>query len=63
MYYENIVEFSPFLPGKPVKGSEANSADPDQTQHDVASDQGLHCFANRIFHQKWNKSDKIDLTP
>ena len=29
---------------KPVKGSEANNADPDQTPHDVASDQGLQCL-------------------
>ena len=31
------------LNGKPVKGSKANSADPDQTAHYVASDQSLHC--------------------
>ena len=33
-----------FLTGKPVKGSKANSADPDQMPHNVASDQGLHCL-------------------
>ena len=27
-----------------MKGSPANSADPDQTPHNVASDQGLHCL-------------------
>ena len=27
-----------------VKGSKANSADPDQTSHNVASDQGLQCL-------------------
>ena len=26
------------------KGSKANSAEPDQTPHTVASDQGLHCL-------------------
>ena len=35
---------SPILTGTPVKGSEANSTDPDQTPHTVASDQGLHCM-------------------
>ena len=29
---------------KPVKGSKANSADPDQTPHNVTSDEGLHCL-------------------
>ena len=29
---------------KPVKGSKANSADPDQMPHYVASDQGLQCL-------------------
>ena len=29
---------------KPVKGSLANSVDPDQTPHHVASDQGLQCL-------------------
>ena len=45
---------------KPSIESGANSADPDQTPHHVASGQGLQCFAtcNRIFHQKMNKSDK-----
>ena len=27
-----------------MKGSKANSADPDQTSHNVTSDQGLHCL-------------------
>ena len=35
---------SQFLTGKPVKGSQANSADPDQMPHNVASDQGLYCL-------------------
>ena len=35
---------SPILTWKPVKGSQANSADPDQMPHNVASDQGLHCL-------------------
>ena len=45
------------LTWKPEKGSQVKSADPDQTPHNVASDQSLH-----FFHQKYNKSDKIDLT-
>ena len=32
------------LTWKPVKGSLANIADPGQTPHYVASDQGLHCL-------------------
>ena len=32
------------------KKSWANSADSDQMPHNVASDQDLHMFANRIFH-------------
>ena len=32
-----------FLPGNPQKGSQANSADQDQTPHNVVSDQVLHC--------------------
>ena len=34
----------PIVTWKPVKGSQANSADPDQMPHNVASDQGLHCL-------------------
>ena len=33
---------NPLLPGNPLKRSQANSADPDVTPHNVASDQGLH---------------------
>ena len=29
---------------KPIEGSQANSVDPDQTPHNVASDQGLQCL-------------------
>ena len=46
---------------KPVKGSYANSADPDQTPHNVASDQGLHCLLTD-FPSKTEKSDTIDPT-
>ena len=34
----------PLIPFGPVKESETNSADPDQTPHDVASDKGLQCL-------------------
>ena len=33
---------------KPVEGSKANSADPDQTPLDVASDQGLQCLLTEL---------------
>ena len=51
----------PILNLKPVKGSEANSADPDQMPHNVASDQGLQCLLlgfsikNRIKATKWTR--------
>ena len=32
------------LTWKPIKGSQATSADPDQTPHDVVSDQDVHCL-------------------
>ena len=35
-----------------VKGSQANSAVPDQTPHNVASDQGLQCLLTRFFLSK-----------
>ena len=35
---------NPFLIWKPIKGSKVSNADPDQTPHNVASDQGLHCL-------------------
>ena len=43
-----------------VKGSKANSADPDQMPHNVASDQGLHCLLPGF---SIKNGDKIDLTP
>ena len=34
-----------FMPQRPLKGTLANSVDPDQTpHHNAASDQGLHCL-------------------
>ena len=37
---------------------------PDQMPHNVGSDQGLHCLLTRFsIKKKYNKSDKIDLTP
>ena len=33
----------------PKMGTQANSADPDQTPHNAASDQGLHCLLTAIF--------------
>ena len=34
----------PIVVGRPIKGYLANSADPDQTPQNAASDQGLHCL-------------------
>ena len=41
----------------------ANSVDPDQTPHDVASDQGPPCLLTRFSIKYRIKSDKIDQTP
>ena len=41
---ESEVPVNPFMPGVPLKGKLANSADPDQTPHNAASDQGLYCL-------------------
>ena len=40
---------NPLLLGNPKMGTEANSADPDQTPHYAASDQGLHCLLTALF--------------
>ena len=50
---------NPLYTGHPKKCTLANSADPDQMPHNVASDQGLHCLLkgfsikNRIKVTKW----------
>ena len=31
-------------------GTQAKSADPDQTPHSVVSDQDIHCFFYRMFY-------------
>ena len=41
LFYLLSIIINPFLP---VNDSQANSADPDQTPHNVASDQGLQCL-------------------
>ena len=35
--------------GNPKRCTKANSGDPDQTPHNAASDQGLHCLLTAIF--------------
>ena len=40
--------FKPNVTWKSVKGSLANSADPDQMPHNVASDHGLHCLLTEV---------------
>ena len=42
--------------GEPVKGLKANSANLDQTPHNVASNQGLHCLLTGSFTWCDNKS-------
>ena len=47
IYQKNIKQFSSghfACFGHPKKDTLANSAGPDQTPHNVASDQGLHCL-------------------
>lgn len=34
---------NPLLAGNPKRGTQAYSADPDQMEHNAASDQGLDC--------------------
>ena len=41
---EETEEILPIVGGRPVKGYLANSADPDQTLQNAASDRGLHCL-------------------
>ena len=55
----------PFLTWKPVKGSKVNSAAPDLTPHNVASDQGLQslltvfAIKNRINATKRSDTPKM----
>ena len=41
--------FNLLLSGNPKRGTQTNSADPDQKLHNVASDQDLHCLLTAIF--------------
>ena len=41
--------FNPLLSGNPKRGTQANSADPDQMSHNAVSDQGLQCLLTAIF--------------
>ena len=41
---------------------EGNSADPDQSPQDAASDQGLHCLLTGISIKNMAKMKKIHLT-
>ena len=49
------------LTWKSVKGSKANSADPDLAPHNVASDQGLQCLLTGFSIK--NRIKAIDTTP
>ena len=40
--------FNPLGPSCPIKGTQANSADPDQMPQNAAFDQGLHCLHTQI---------------
>ena len=48
---------------KPVKGPLANSADPDQMPHNVASDQGLHCLLTGFSVENGIKAKNSPDTP
>ena len=37
-----------------ISGTQANIADPDQTPHNVASDQSLHCLLINMFYYFFN---------
>ena len=39
--------FNPLLPGVLLKGR-TNNTDPNQTPHNVASDQGVHCLVTGV---------------
>ena len=38
------MKIEPFAYLKPLKGNLVNSEDPDETQHNAAFHQGLHCL-------------------
>ena len=48
-----------FLLGNPLKGSQAKGADPDQTPHNVAPDQGLPCLLKRFSFKNRRKETKL----
>ena len=39
-----MIAFNPYNSYRPFCGTLANSADPDQTPQNTASDQGFHCL-------------------
>ena len=43
------LNLNPLLSGNPKRGTQANSADPDQMPLNAASDQSLHCLLTAIF--------------
>ena len=45
------VSLSPLLSGNPKKGTQANSADPNQKPHNAAPDPGLHSLVAAFFLQ------------
>ena len=53
-----ISSYKPNLTWKPVKGLQTNSADPDQTSHNVAFDQDLHCLLKGFSINKKIQSNK-----
>ena len=40
----NLIIINPLKTGRPLNGSLANNAEPDQTPQNAASDQDLHCL-------------------
>ena len=49
--------FYPYKPSVLFMG-QTNSVDPDQTSHNVTSDQGINSFAYRISFEFLNKNEK-----
>ena len=61
-FMDKSVKLALVLTWKPVKGSLADTADPDQMPHNVASDQGLQCLLTG-FSIKNRIKDRVDPAP
>ena len=43
------------MPRRDLRGGIANSADPDQTDVEEQSDEGLHCLLGSVCQNPWTK--------